>query len=130
MRDTCFIGALDDRYDISVKIGTTYQALSGIAMMVFSGLKLESLGNSTGPWDVHFGFGLYRHAICCLGCNQCPLIHNWMVLMVLDSLSYVSFAGALGIFTLPKWKLCTCVLVLLIYCRDFTLYHVKPWCLW
>ena len=39
-----FVGALDDRFDISVKIRATFQALVGIAMIVVAGLYLRSLG--------------------------------------------------------------------------------------
>ncbi|SPW42441.1 undecaprenyl-phosphate alpha-N-acetylglucosaminyltransferase [Escherichia coli] len=39
-----FIGALDDRFDISVKIRATIQAAVGIVMMVFGKLYLSSLG--------------------------------------------------------------------------------------
>ncbi len=124
-----FIGALDDRYDISVKIRATIQALVGIAMMVFSGLKLESLGHAFGPWDMHlgpFGYIVTLFAVW-------AAINAFNMVDGIDGFirrSFLRFVWCAGYFTLPKWKLCTCVLVLLIYCRDFTLYHVKPWCLW
>ncbi|NHW59864.1 undecaprenyl-phosphate alpha-N-acetylglucosaminyl 1-phosphate transferase, partial [Escherichia coli] len=44
-----FIGALDDRFDISVKIRATIQAFVGIVMMVGAGLKLDTLGHAFGP---------------------------------------------------------------------------------
>lgn len=47
-----FIGALDDRFDISVKIRATIQAAVGIVMMVFGKLYLSSLGYifGSGRW--------------------------------------------------------------------------------
>jgi UDP-GlcNAc:undecaprenyl-phosphate GlcNAc-1-phosphate transferase len=44
-----FIGALDDRFDISVKIRATIQALIGIIMMSVGKLYLLSLGYIFGP---------------------------------------------------------------------------------
>ncbi|PHM74832.1 UDP-N-acetylglucosamine--undecaprenyl-phosphate N-acetylglucosaminephosphotransferase [Xenorhabdus kozodoii] len=50
-----FVGVLDDRFDVSVKIRAVIQALVGISMMFFANLKLESLGNSFGPWEMTLG---------------------------------------------------------------------------
>lgn len=50
-----FVGALDDRFDISVKIRATIQALVGIAMMVFAGLYLRSFGYVFGGWEMLLG---------------------------------------------------------------------------
>lgn len=52
---TVFIGALDDRFDISVKIRATIQAAVGIIMMVFGKLYLSSLGYIFGDWEMVLG---------------------------------------------------------------------------
>ncbi|HGN2290774.1 UDP-N-acetylglucosamine--undecaprenyl-phosphate N-acetylglucosaminephosphotransferase [Proteus mirabilis] len=91
-----FIGALDDRYDISVKIRATIQALVGIAMMVFGGLKLESLGHAFGPWDMHlgpFGYIVTLFAVWA-AINAFNMVDG--IDGLLGGLSCVSF-GALGI---------------------------------
>ncbi|QBH95101.1 UDP-N-acetylglucosamine--undecaprenyl-phosphate N-acetylglucosaminephosphotransferase [Limnobaculum zhutongyuii] len=49
------VGAVDDRFDISVKFRATVQALVAIAMMVFAGLYLHSLGFILGPWELVLG---------------------------------------------------------------------------
>ncbi|MEF7361287.1 UDP-N-acetylglucosamine--undecaprenyl-phosphate N-acetylglucosaminephosphotransferase [Escherichia coli] len=55
-----FIGALDDRFDISVKIRATIQAAAGIVMMVFGKLYLSSLGYIFGSWEMVLGpFGYF-----------------------------------------------------------------------
>ncbi|MBW7984517.1 UDP-N-acetylglucosamine--undecaprenyl-phosphate N-acetylglucosaminephosphotransferase [Enterobacillus tribolii] len=49
------VGALDDRFDISVKIRATVQALIAIAMMTVGGLYLRNLGQIFGPWELTLG---------------------------------------------------------------------------
>lgn len=54
------VGALDDRYDISVKIRATVQAGIGVVMMAVGGLYLKSLGYILGPWEMVLGpFGYF-----------------------------------------------------------------------
>ena len=54
------VGALDDRYDISVKIRAIIQALIGIVMMSVGGLYLRSLGYIFGSWELVLGpFGFF-----------------------------------------------------------------------
>lgn len=54
------VGALDDRYDISVKIRAFVQAAVGIAMMVSAKLYLSSLGYIFGSWEMVLGpFGYF-----------------------------------------------------------------------
>src|SRR5476649_752989 len=48
-------GALDDRFDISVKSRAAIQGLVAIAMMVFGGLYINSLGFIFGPWEMILG---------------------------------------------------------------------------
>ena len=55
-----FVGALDDRFDISVKFRATVQALIGLVMMVVGGLYLRSLGYIFGSWELVLGpFGYF-----------------------------------------------------------------------
>ncbi|HHO8887675.1 TPA: UDP-N-acetylglucosamine--undecaprenyl-phosphate N-acetylglucosaminephosphotransferase, partial [Klebsiella pneumoniae] len=49
------VGALDDRFDISVKIRATIQAAIGIIMMSVGKLYLLSLGYIFGPWEMILG---------------------------------------------------------------------------
>mgnify|MGYP005985275443 CR=1 FL=1 len=54
------VGALDDRFDISVKIRATIQALIGVIMMVAGKLYLSSLGYIFGTWELVLGpFGYF-----------------------------------------------------------------------
>lgn len=48
-------GALDDRFDISVVARAIIQALVAVAMMVFSGRYINSLGYIFGPWEMVLG---------------------------------------------------------------------------
>lgn len=49
-------GVLDDRFDISVMARAIIQALVAVAMMVFSGRYINSLGYIFGPWETILGF--------------------------------------------------------------------------
>lgn len=54
------VGVLDDRFDLSVKIRASVQAVIGIIMMVFAGLYLASLGHIFGNWEMTLGpFGYF-----------------------------------------------------------------------
>ncbi|QXX81757.1 UDP-N-acetylglucosamine--undecaprenyl-phosphate N-acetylglucosaminephosphotransferase [Providencia sp. R33] len=50
-----FVGALDDRFDISVKFRAFVQAFVAVLMMTAAGLKLNSLGHAFGPWELVLG---------------------------------------------------------------------------
>lgn len=50
-----FVGALDDRFDISAKIRMLVQALVGIIMMLHAGLYLHSFGHVLGNWEIQLG---------------------------------------------------------------------------
>ncbi|HDI3023442.1 TPA: UDP-N-acetylglucosamine--undecaprenyl-phosphate N-acetylglucosaminephosphotransferase [Cronobacter turicensis] len=55
-----FVGALDDRYDISVKIRAVIQAVIGVVMMTVGGLYLRSFGYIFGSWEMVLGpFGYF-----------------------------------------------------------------------
>jgi undecaprenyl-phosphate alpha-N-acetylglucosaminyl 1-phosphatetransferase len=54
------VGALDDRFDISVKIRATVQAVIGLVMMFIANLHLSSLGYIFGSWELVLGpFGYF-----------------------------------------------------------------------
>ncbi len=91
-----FVGALDDRFDISVKIRATIQALVGIAMMVFAGLYLRSLGYVFGGWEMQsgpFGYLVTLFAVWA-AINAFNMVDG--IDGLLGGLSCVSF-GAMGI---------------------------------
>ena len=57
------VGALDDRFDISVKIRAVIQAAIAVIMMMAGNLHLSSLGFIFGSWELvlgPFGFLLMR----------------------------------------------------------------------
>ncbi|MBV6694652.1 MULTISPECIES: UDP-N-acetylglucosamine--undecaprenyl-phosphate N-acetylglucosaminephosphotransferase [Serratia] len=91
-----FVGALDDRFDISVKIRALVQALVGIAMMVFAGLYLRSLGHVLGDWEMllgPFGYLVTLFAVWA-AINAFNMVDG--IDGLLGGLSCVSF-GALGV---------------------------------
>ncbi|SQI44276.1 Undecaprenyl-phosphate alpha-N-acetylglucosaminyl 1-phosphate transferase [Leminorella richardii] len=49
------VGAIDDRFDISVKFRASVQALVAVSMMYFAGLYLHSLGYILGPFELVLG---------------------------------------------------------------------------
>lgn len=91
-----FIGALDDRFDISVKIRASIQAIVGIIMMVFAGLHLASLGHIFGDFEMTlgpFGYFLTLFAVWA-AINAFNMVDG--IDGLLGGLSSVSF-GAMGI---------------------------------
>ncbi|EAQ5909045.1 UDP-N-acetylglucosamine--undecaprenyl-phosphate N-acetylglucosaminephosphotransferase [Salmonella enterica] len=55
-----FVGAMDDRFDITVKIRAVVQAVIAVVMMVIAKLHLGSLGYIFGPWELVLGpFGYF-----------------------------------------------------------------------
>lgn len=91
-----FIGALDDRFDISVKIRAIVQAIIGIVMMLKGGLYLKSLGYILGPWEMilgPFGYFLTLFAVWA-AINAFNMVDG--IDGLLGGLSCVSF-GAMGI---------------------------------
>ncbi len=91
-----FVGALDDRFDISVKIRASVQALIGIVMMVVGKLYLLSLGYIFGSWEMvlgPFGYFLTLFAVWA-AINAFNMVDG--IDGLLGGLSCVSFA-AMGI---------------------------------
>lgn len=91
-----FIGVLDDRFDISVKIRVATQAVVGIVMMVFAGLYLHSFGHLLGSREIllgPFGYLLTLLAVWA-AINAFNMVDG--IDGLLGGLSCVSF-GAMGI---------------------------------
>lgn len=91
-----FIGALDDRFDISVKVRAIIQALLGIVMMTFARLYLQSFGHVLGNWEIQLGPLGYLITLFAVWAtiNAFNMIDG--IDGLLGGLSCVSF-GALGI---------------------------------
>ncbi|RJT52396.1 UDP-N-acetylglucosamine--undecaprenyl-phosphate N-acetylglucosaminephosphotransferase [Rahnella variigena] len=90
------VGALDDRYDISVKTRAMVQAVVAIAMMSFANLDLRSLGHLIGPWEMvlgPFGYLITLFAVWA-AINAFNMVDG--IDGLLGGLSCVSF-GSLGI---------------------------------
>ncbi|RLM21550.1 undecaprenyl-phosphate alpha-N-acetylglucosaminyl 1-phosphate transferase [Brenneria alni] len=91
-----FVGALDDRFDISVKIRAIVQACVAVIMMAFAGLSLHNLGYIFGPWQMAlgpFGYLVTLFAVWA-AINAFNMVDG--IDGLLGGLSCVSF-GAMGI---------------------------------
>lgn len=91
-----FVGALDDRFDISVKIRALIQAIVAVVMMAFAGLHLATLGHIFGNFEMTlgpFGYILTLFAIWA-AINAFNMVDG--IDGLLGGLSAVSFA-AMGI---------------------------------
>lgn len=90
------VGALDDRYDISVKIRALVQATVAVIMMSFANLTLRNLGHLIGPWEMVLGpFGyLFTLFAVWAAINAFNMVDG--IDGLLGGLSCVSF-GAMGI---------------------------------
>ncbi len=94
-----FVGALDDRFDISVKIRVTVQAIVAIIMMIFSGNYLQSFGHIWGSLEVNLGSLGYLVTLFAVwaAINAFNMVDG--IDGLLGGLSCVAF-GALGILLL------------------------------
>lgn len=90
------VGALDDRFDLSVKIRIVVQALVSIAMIYFANAELHSLGNLFGIGVIELGiFGGLITVLAVIGCiNAFNMVDG--IDGLLGGLSIVTFAS-LGI---------------------------------
>ncbi|EMD6371660.1 UDP-N-acetylglucosamine--undecaprenyl-phosphate N-acetylglucosaminephosphotransferase [Morganella morganii] len=90
------VGALDDRFDLSVKLRAGVQAVVAIIMMVFANLKIDSLGHAFGPWELTLGPFSYVLTLFAVwgAVNAFNMVDG--IDGLLGGLSCVSF-GALGI---------------------------------
>jgi UDP-GlcNAc:undecaprenyl-phosphate GlcNAc-1-phosphate transferase len=112
------IGALDDRFDVRVKIRASIQALIGIVMMFYGNLHLSSLGYIFGSWELvlgPFGYFLTLFAVWA-AINAFNMVDG--IDGLLGGLSSVSFA-AIGIilffdgqYSLAMWCFAMIVAIL------------------
>ncbi|WP_193038982.1 UDP-N-acetylglucosamine--undecaprenyl-phosphate N-acetylglucosaminephosphotransferase [Pseudoalteromonas nigrifaciens] len=93
------VGALDDRFDLSVKIRMIVQALISIAMIYFASTELHSLGNLLGFGVIDLGlFGGIVTVFAVIGCiNAFNMVDG--IDGLLGGLSIVTF-GSVGILLL------------------------------
>lgn len=95
------VGALDDRFDISVKLRALVQAVIAIIMMIWANNSLISFGGIIGPVDLNvgpFGYVLTLFAVWA-AINAFNMVDG--IDGLLGGLSSVSF-GALGIILCLK----------------------------
>ncbi|MEM5512859.1 UDP-N-acetylglucosamine--undecaprenyl-phosphate N-acetylglucosaminephosphotransferase [Pseudoalteromonas sp. AS84] len=92
------IGALDDRFDLSVKIRMLVQAVVSIAMIYFAKAELVTLGNILGFGDISLGYGYVGGMITIFAVIGCINAFNMVdgIDGLLGGLSVVTFA-AIGI---------------------------------
>lgn len=89
-------GALDDRFDISVKLRVSIQTVIAFVMMFVAGLYIESLGEILGPFELrlsYFGYVITLFAVWA-AINAFNMVDG--IDGLLGGLSCVTF-GALGI---------------------------------
>ncbi|RJT19538.1 UDP-N-acetylglucosamine--undecaprenyl-phosphate N-acetylglucosaminephosphotransferase [Buttiauxella izardii] len=94
-----FVGALDDRFDISVKFRAVTQALVAVVMMAYAGLYLANFGYILGSWE--FVLGPFGYIVTLFAVWAAINAFNMVdgIDGLLGGLSSVSFA-ALGIILL------------------------------
>lgn len=93
------VGAVDDRYDISVKFRASMQALVAVVMMYYAGISLETFGNVFGFFDLKLGYVGYLITLFAVwgAINAFNMVDG--IDGLLGGLSCVTFA-ALGILLL------------------------------
>jgi len=95
------VGALDDKYDISVKIRACIQALVAVIMMIYGDMVLHDLGRIIGPWQMFlgpFGYLVTLFAVWA-AINAFNMVDG--IDGLLGGLSCVTF-GSMGIVMLSK----------------------------
>lgn len=90
------VGALDDRFDLSVKIRMLVQALISVAMIYFANAEMHSLGDLLGLGVIELGmFGTLITIFAVIGCiNAFNMVDG--IDGLLGGLSIVTF-GSVGI---------------------------------
>lgn len=91
-----FVGALDDRFDLSVKLRMGIQALVSLTMIFYAGAELNSLGNLLGLGDIQLDtVGTVITVFAVLGCiNAFNMVDG--IDGLLGGLSVVTF-GSIGL---------------------------------
>ncbi|SES80721.1 UDP-N-acetylglucosamine--undecaprenyl-phosphate N-acetylglucosaminephosphotransferase [Thorsellia anophelis] len=90
------VGAIDDRFDISVKFRASIQAVVAIVMMYYAGISLETFGNVFGFFEFKLGYFGYLITLLAVwgAINAFNMVDG--IDGLLGGLSCVTFA-ALGI---------------------------------
>lgn len=90
------VGALDDKFDLSVKVRMGIQALVSVVMIYFANVELVSLGNLFGFGEINLGItGSILTIIAVLGCiNAFNMVDG--IDGLLGGLSIVTF-GSIGL---------------------------------
>ena len=88
-----FVGTLDDRFDLSVKIRMLVQALISLAMIYFADANLHTLGNVIGFGNIDLGYiGSIITILAVIGCiNAFNMVDG--IDGLLGGLSVVTFAS-------------------------------------
>lgn len=91
-----FVGALDDRFDLSVKLRMGIQALVSLAMIFYAGAELNNLGNLLGFGEIELEtIGIVITVLAVLGCiNAFNMVDG--IDGLLGGLSVVTF-GSIGL---------------------------------
>ena len=92
------VGALDDRFDLSVKIRMLVQAIISVAMIYFAKAELVTLGNILGFGEIALSYGYIGGVITVVAVIGCINAFNMVdgIDGLLGGLSVVTF-GAIGI---------------------------------
>lgn len=116
-----FVGVLDDRFDISVKIRATIQAIVALVMIYFAGLILDNLGYVLGPWQIKLGPLSYLTTLFAVwaAVNAFNMVDG--IDGLLGGLSCISFA-ALGILLYQNGNMALAFGVLLLLLPFFLIY--------
>lgn len=87
------VGALDDRFDLSVKTRMIIQALLSLLMIHQTGISLDNLGNILGTGTIHLGyFGIALTVVAVIGAiNAFNMVDG--IDGLLGGLSVVTFGG-------------------------------------
>ena len=112
------VGALDDRFDLSVKIRMLVQAIISVAMIYFAKAELVTLGNILGFGEIALGYGYIGGIITVFAVIGCINAFNMVdgIDGLLGGLSIVTF-GAIGILlSMGNEKSLSYLCLLLVVC--------------
>ena len=112
------VGALDDRFDLSVKIRMLVQAIISVAMIYFAKAELVTLGNILGFGEIALGYGYVGGIITVFAVIGCINAFNMVdgIDGLLGGLSIVTF-GAIGILlSMGNEKSLSYLCLLLVVC--------------
>ena len=110
------VGALDDRFDLSVKIRMAVQAFISFAMIYFSGVHLHTLGDIFGFGSIELGyFGAIITIFAVIGCiNAFNMVDG--IDGLLGGLSIVTFASLGILLSLTGEQSLSYLCLLLVIC--------------